>query len=293
MYYLGGSMYDKLSILKIPPNITKPFVRKNIAKMAEFSTKLDGFLSMELYYSLKNPTMCLYSLGWNNSRSAFKNTTSISTSEEYSTFKKGFEEKHSVQGEYLIHIYDLKESGKKVGKDTDEKLEKKQKLMHEDSKHTHPLTMPNGILEVVYFKTKSETELAEIDIAKTTPFLKAQPGFIYRKIIRSDSYYLDCVVWETLRDAETAAQLFIKNSLCQNFIKSIEVLYSDHMIKDFSYLNSTAQNQIKRYVVCDTKPALVDWKTIYNPKQYELSVLTDSKSYQKLHTNEQLQYFFL
>jgi hypothetical protein len=59
-------MYDKLSILKISPNVIKSLTRKNLAKLARLSAASDGFLSLEFYYSLKNPTLCLYSASWNS-----------------------------------------------------------------------------------------------------------------------------------------------------------------------------------------------------------------------------------
>jgi len=97
--------------------------------------------------------------------------------------------------------------------------------------------MNSTVIELVIFKTKPGVNQSAFIAAanKTTPILEKMDGFLSRElsVTETGEQWADIVHWQDITSAQKAAQAFITEPDCQEFISLI-----DETTMTFLHLNS-------------------------------------------------------
>ena len=83
--------------------------------------------------------------------------------------------------------------------------------------------MTTPVLEIAEFRTSVETTDFVAAAEAITPWLAAQPGFRARRLAETeDGAWIDCVEWEDIESAKSAADRIMESEAASAFMAGID-----------------------------------------------------------------------
>lgn len=166
-------------------------------------SQLKGFKSYITLQDVHNPNIYIDILPWSNINTALDASDSVKNGAKYQPFTLAIDSLFAY-GEF----YPFKQ------------------FIHNKTK----ISMTSEITEVVIYQIKSDKVNAYKSIADNTNlFLKAQKGFVSRKIMqdhKDKTIFMDIVEWETKADAEIAIQKSQQEASLMPFFEATEKVIS-------------------------------------------------------------------
>lgn len=161
--------------------------------------QLKGYKSYTTLQDVHNPNIYIDILPWSNINAALAASDSVKNGEKYKPFTSAIDSLLAY-GEF----YPFKQ------------------FIHKKNK----INMQSKITEVVIYHIKADKVNAYESIAENTNlFLKAQKGFISRRVMqdhKDKTIFMDIVEWETQSDAETAMQKSQQETSLMPFFEATE-----------------------------------------------------------------------
>jgi heme-degrading monooxygenase HmoA len=162
-------------------------------------SKLDGFKSYTTLQDIHSPNIYIDVLPWSNIHTALAASESVKNEARFQPFTTVIDSLIAYGEFYLFKEY-----------------------THNKSK----MPMQSKITEVVIYQIKADQVSGYETIADNTNlFLKAQKGFISRKIMqdhKNKTIFMDIVEWETATDAENAMQKSQQETALMPFFEATE-----------------------------------------------------------------------
>jgi heme-degrading monooxygenase HmoA len=188
----------EIAIYRISETQNKNF--KNL--LTEFRKQvsaLKGFKSYTTLQDIHNSNIFIDILPWSNINTALAASDSVQNGAKYRPFTS------AIDSLVAYHeLYPFKQ------------------FIHNKTK----INMQNKVTEVVIYQIKADKVNSYGSIAENTNlFLKAQKGFISRKVMqdhKDKTIFMDFVEWETQADAETAMQKSQQEASLMPFFEATE-----------------------------------------------------------------------
>jgi heme-degrading monooxygenase HmoA len=162
-------------------------------------SQLKGYKSYITLQDVHNPNIYIDILPWSNINTALAASDSVKNGEKYKPFTSAIDSLVAYGEFYPFNQF-----------------------IHNKNK----TNMQNKITEVVIYQIKADKVDTYESIAETTNlFLKAQKGFVSRKVMqdhKDKTIFMDIVEWETQTDAENAMQKSQQETSLMPFLEATE-----------------------------------------------------------------------
>ena len=96
----------------------------------------------------------------------------------------------------------------------------------------------SNVVEYASFKLKEGVSVPDFLLASdkmNDEFLSPRNGYIYRKLLVDGDMWVDLVLWETMDDAQNAANAFGENEVGREYISFIDMIDFHHFTIEKSY----------------------------------------------------------
>lgn len=81
-----------------------------------------------------------------------------------------------------------------------------------------------SVIETVVFTLREGVSKAQFldAVAASTAFVRAQPGFVHRRLSTNDATWIDTLEWTSLAEAQAAAETLMATPSVQPFLACID-----------------------------------------------------------------------